>query len=419
MRGWVLLVLIAIVSPVHAMEEAEGISTTSLGTSPTWSPDGRLIAYQGSDYNIWVMLSDGTGKRQLIDDIYRDEQPVFSPDGKLLAYVSERGGRQELWIMERSGEERRQMTAGTGWKHSPTWSPDGKRLAFIISPERNGEGDIWVTNLNTGEMRQVTTDGGIRSVSWNHVDGGLAYLSIKDGSYDIHLLDPSTGLNELLWEDTYWKGQLTWSPDGKSIAFVSYRDENYDIWILKNGDLDQVTSKDSWQVSPAWSPDGTGIAYASDENSMYEIWVKEIELVPTILVEENPVSVPADVPMTNFAPVAEPVPATSPERSTFEDRVPVLQLSEEKVPEIGDGEIVPQKEESDENLVLELEQVNEVQENPKEEPARNFIPLILAAVGTAILVLLARKVPLKVATDSSLWSKWSVPLQVLLFYFIK
>lgn len=410
MRGWLLLFLVVLaISPVHSMEAVEGSSTSSLGTSPAWSPDGRLIAYQGSDYDIWIMLKDGTGNRRLTDDIYRDEQPVFSPDGELLAYVSERGGRQELWIMESDGTGKKQLTLGDGWKHSPTWGPDGTRLAYIVSPEKNGEGDIWMMDLITGEAKQLTTDGGLRSVSWNPVDGRLAFLSMNDGSYDIQLMDPNTGLDELLFEDTYWKGQLTWSPDGNRMAFVSYHDGNYDIWLLEDGEVERVTSKKSWQVSPAWSPNGMGIAYASDENGVYEIWVKEMELVPVIIVEENPVIAPADAPAMSFVPEVEALTVKSAERSTFEKEVPVLQLSEEIVSGLGDGELVPINDESEKELLIELEPLDAPIDSPVKEPARDFMPIILAVLLTSILVILSRRLHMKLAGQAPLWSDGSVP----------
>ncbi|MEE9610095.1 MAG: hypothetical protein V3W19_02530, partial [Desulfatiglandales bacterium] len=120
MRGWVALALIILaIGPAHALEVMDGLSTSSVGTSPTWNPDGKRIAYQGSDYNIWVMLSDGSSKERLTDDIFRDEQPEFSPSGELIAFVSERGGRQEIWLMDSNGKEKRQITTEFGWKHSP------------------------------------------------------------------------------------------------------------------------------------------------------------------------------------------------------------------------------------------------------------------------------------------------------------
>ncbi len=369
MRGLVFIALLILAaSPAYALDVAER-STSSPGTSPTWSPDGRLIVYQGSDYDIWVMLSDGSGKTRLTDDIYRDEQPVFSPDGSMLAYVSERNGLQELWVMESNGDGKRQLTASEGWKHSPTWSPDGTRIAYIVSPERNGKGEIWVTNLASGEARRLTKDGSIRSAAWNPKDGGLAYLSLRSGGYDIHVMDPSTGRDELLFEDTYWKGQLAWSADGERIAFSSYRDGNYDIWVLKVGKLERVTSKNSWQVSPAWSPDGMMIAYASDENGVYEIWVNGIDASPLPVIEERPAVVPAEVITQVANPVPEPSTEKFMERSLLEEKEPVLQLEEKIVSE-------PEKKEITDEIVA---------------PARDYLPVIFAAVISVLIVeLLSR-----------------------------
>lgn len=366
-----MFLLILAAYPGYALE-AEGRSTSSYGTYPTWSPDG-MIAYQGSDYNIWVMQSDGTGRRLIIDDIYRDEQPAFSPDGKMIAYVSERNGLQELWVMTAEGDGRRQLTTSTGWKHSPTWSPDGTRIAYIVSPQRNGKGDVWMFDLATDDTLRLTEDGNARSVAWNPRDGRLAYLSVK-GGYDIRLLDPETGYDELLLEDTYWKGQLAWSPDGKKIAFVSYREGNYDLWLLEDGEMERITSEKSWQVSPAWSPDGTKIAYSSDENGVYEIWVKGIDVIPLTTVMETPAEVvaPAEVPIPEATPEAETIAEKSAERSVFEEKAPVLQLEMNPTPNIGE-------------IPLAID-----------EPDRDFLPMGLAALASILIVELVSRSRLRI-----------------------
>ena len=67
--------------------------------SPSWSPDGRHIAFQSSrdgNYEIYVMDSDGSNPRRLTDHSDWDVRPSWSPDGRHIAYVSDRDGKPKI-----------------------------------------------------------------------------------------------------------------------------------------------------------------------------------------------------------------------------------------------------------------------------------------------------------------------------------
>jgi Tol biopolymer transport system component len=83
--------------------------------------------------DLFIMRSDGTGLRQLTDDIYKDRHPRWAPDGKRVAFYSDRSGRYEAWAINSDGSRLEQLTytSGPGAFH-PIWSPDGTRLAYGI-----------------------------------------------------------------------------------------------------------------------------------------------------------------------------------------------------------------------------------------------------------------------------------------------
>ena len=95
--------------------------------------DGKLFAFDsrgGAQDDIYVLGSDGTGLRQLTDDVFRDRHPAFSPDGKRLAFHSDRSGRYDIWTIATDGSGLAQMTKSTGDTIiEPLWSPDGKHVA--------------------------------------------------------------------------------------------------------------------------------------------------------------------------------------------------------------------------------------------------------------------------------------------------
>ena len=99
---------------------------------PTWSPDGRHIAFSswrdGDDYEIYVMEADGSNPRRLTTD--SGFSPTWSPDGRYIAFSSWRDGYSEIYVMDADGSNPRRLTDRSGDNYSPTWSPDGRYIAF-------------------------------------------------------------------------------------------------------------------------------------------------------------------------------------------------------------------------------------------------------------------------------------------------
>ncbi len=139
--------------------------------SPTFSPDGRRIAYVSTRSGlpqIYVMAADGTGQELFAPFDYGvtggSYAPEWAPDGLSLAFHRDVAGSPQVFIMDVATRSVKQLTS-VGRNEDPTWAPDSRHLAFVSS--RTGSSQIWVIDIDTGRTRQVTRRGRAKLPAWS------------------------------------------------------------------------------------------------------------------------------------------------------------------------------------------------------------------------------------------------------------
>jgi Tol biopolymer transport system component len=112
-------------------------------SNPDISPDGAWLAFQasGGQEDIFVCRIDGTGLRQLTNDVARDRVPRWSPDGQRIAFYSDRNGRYNIWSIHPDGSGLEQLTDAAGNLDFAVWSPDGSRM---VASDINTGGAVYV-----------------------------------------------------------------------------------------------------------------------------------------------------------------------------------------------------------------------------------------------------------------------------------
>ena len=245
---------------------------------PAASQDqGHKLAYtvfSDAGPEIWVTHDDGSDNRRLGPG----SESAWSPDGGRLAITLEVDGNVDIYIMSaQDGSGLTRLTTHPADDHGASWSPDGSMVAF--NSERGGSDQIWRRNVEEGDwgaylvqLTQDTYHGRVNNfLSWSPDGRWIAFEADRDrDDPEIYLANAVDGTNQQRLTFTRALDEVpSWSPDGTRILFSSDMhgeplSRNYDIYIMNVDGSEQVrlTNTPGAASWPTMSPDGQRIAYA-------------------------------------------------------------------------------------------------------------------------------------------------------------
>jgi Tol biopolymer transport system component len=278
---------------VQSVETGQRRNLFHAGMYPRYAPSGHLVYGQGGSlmavpFDPQRMEMTGTAipvvEGVLQSPITGAAQYSLSSTGSLV-YVP--GGVQAtqlglVWV-NRNGAQQ-SLAAPARTYMFPRLSPDGRRVAMGIVEQ---ESQVWLYDLSRDTLTRFTFEGNYNPVPvWTPDGKRITIESNKAGVPNLFWqLADGSGSPERLTSSEYIQVPMSWSADGKLLAFMEVNPTTgYDIWVLRMDDLSvgsgQVRKAQPflqtkfYESAARFSPDGRLLAYVSDESGRYEIYVQ-------------------------------------------------------------------------------------------------------------------------------------------------
>lgn len=220
------------------------------------------------------LTTDGSFKQHL----------QWSPDGKTLLFTRIHEGKMALWLLpsDGKGEAKRLLPNHTEPHFDGHFSPDGKRIVYVYDKLEGTDGKLRINACaadGSDDQTLIPHKAFEESPRFSPDGKTVLWVSTRNKNPDLYTVTSEGKDEKRLTNDPAYDLHPAWSPDGKRIAFASGRSGKQKIHTMKadGTDTQKLTDGEFLDAWPAWRPDGKHLAFVSNRTGNYDIWIVTAE----------------------------------------------------------------------------------------------------------------------------------------------
>lgn len=234
------------------------------GSPGVFSTRIAYVSHDSSLYRLLVADSDGDNEQALLTSREPIMSPSWSPDGRQIAYVSFEKQRAMVYVQSLSSQKRTLIADFPGSNSAPAWSPDGSQIAMVLT--RDGESQIYIASVHGGPLRRVTYSKAIDTEPAFAPDGkSLLFTSDRGGNPQIYRVSMEDNSVRRVTFDSGSAFSPRFHPDGKSFVFTQFNAGTFHIAVhdLESSQT-QILTAGGWEKKPSFAPNGKMILFATE-----------------------------------------------------------------------------------------------------------------------------------------------------------
>lgn len=248
------------------------------------SPKGERAVFSARGDIFTVPIEKGGARNLTRSSGAHDRFPTWSPDGRSIAYMSDASGEDEVWIVAQDGASApQQITSGSSaQRYAPQWSSDGKKIVF---GDKNGR--VYVVTVATKQMQMIVDapNGQINDYEFSPKGNFVSYsMTGHSGVQSVYIWSAEENKNYRVTPEMFQAHDATWDPSGSYLYFLS--DREY-APLISSAEFNYATNRSVYIYALALRKDAKNpFPYESDEVAIVEAPSPSPAAAPTPAAEK-------------------------------------------------------------------------------------------------------------------------------------